>query len=59
MAKKSKGPRGILALKCAVCGRQNYITAKNRNNTAAKLAIKKYCRKCRRHTVHKETSKLK
>ncbi|MCX6817100.1 MAG: 50S ribosomal protein L33 [Candidatus Beckwithbacteria bacterium] len=59
MAKKSKGPRGLIALKCSVCNRQNYITQKNRTNTPEKLALTKYCRKCRKHTIHKETSKLK
>jgi large subunit ribosomal protein L33 len=59
MAKKSKGPRAILALKCSVCNRQNYISERNKNNTIEKLALKKYCKKCRKHLIHKETSKLK
>jgi large subunit ribosomal protein L33 len=28
---------------------------KNKKNTTEKLQLKKYCRSCRRHTVHKET----
>jgi len=59
MGKKSKGPRHILGLKCSICGRQNYLTSKNKTNTAEKLALKKYCRNCRKHTAHKEMSKLK
>jgi large subunit ribosomal protein L33 len=57
MAKK--GPRQLIAFKCTVCGSQNYITEKSRVNTPDKMTIKKYCRRCRKHTEHKETSKLK
>jgi len=57
MAKK--GQREIFALKCSVCNRRNYITNKNKTNTPGKLVIKKYCPTCRKHTEHKETSKLK
>ena len=57
MAKK--GPRQPLALVCTVCKSQNYITEKSKVNTPDKLILKKYCRKCRKKTEHKETSKLK
>lgn len=59
MAKKGKGPRMILGLKCADCGAFNYITERNKVNTPDKLELKKYCKRCRKHTAHKETSKLK
>ena len=32
-----------------------YTTTKNKKNTPDKLEFKKYCRFCRKHTVHKET----
>jgi len=57
MAKK--GPRQIMALICTVCKSQNYITEKNKTNQPDKLVFKKYCRRCKRVTEHKETSKLK
>jgi len=57
MAKK--GPRQLIALICSVCGRQNYITEKNKTNTPEKLVLRKYCKRCRKVTEHKETSKLK
>lgn len=57
MAKK--GAREILALVCSVCKSQNYISQKNKTNTPEKLELKKYCRRCRKHTEHKESSKLK
>ncbi|MCH7951126.1 50S ribosomal protein L33 [Patescibacteria group bacterium] len=58
MAKK-KGSRIIIGLKCSECGAFNYITERNKVNTPEKLAIRKYCKRCRKHTEHKETSKLK
>ncbi len=58
MAKK-KGPRQIFGLKCSACGAFGYITEKNKVETPKKLQLKKYCKKCRKHTLHKETSKLK
>jgi large subunit ribosomal protein L33 len=57
MAKK--GPRQIIGLKCTVCGNFNYISERNKTNTPDKIELKKHCRKCRKHTVHREASKLK
>jgi len=57
MAKK--GPRILVAFKCSQCKSQNYISQKNKVNTTDKLELKKYCRRCRKHTLHKETTKLK
>lgn len=57
MAKK--GPRQILGLVCTVCKSQNYVSERNKTNTTEKLEIKKFCPKCRKHTLHKEISKLK
>ena len=56
MAKK--GQRDLLALVCSVCKHQNYISARNKINTPEKLSLNKYCRYCKKHTLHKETSKL-
>lgn len=56
MAKKEQ--RLLLALICSVCKRQNYITSRNKINTEEKLKLRKYCRLCKKHTEHKETSKL-
>ncbi len=58
MAKK-KGPRQVFGMKCSECGKFNYITERNKVNTPEKLELKKYCKSCRKHTFHKETSKLK
>ena len=57
MAKK--GARGFVGMVCSVCKSQNYITQRNKVNIEKKLELKKYCNKCRKQTLHKETTKLK
>jgi len=47
--------RIILLLQCTECKNRNYSTMKNKKNTTEKLELKKYCRSCRKHTLHKET----
>jgi len=49
----------LLGMTCSVCGSRNYLTSKNKIENKEKLVLKKYCRKCRKHTEHKETEKLK
>lgn len=56
MAKKEQ--RILIALVCTTCKTQNYITKKNKLNDKEKLVMKKYCRRCKKHTEHKETEKL-
>lgn len=57
--------REIVALVCTVCKSQNYITTRNKVNIqtktggSGKLVVKKYCKKCKKKTEHKETAKLK
>ena len=57
MAKK--GARQLFGLVCSECKSQNYITEKNKTNTAGKLTLSKYCKRCRKKTDHKERQKLK
>ena len=47
--------RNILTLACTECKRRNYSSTKNKRTTPDKLELKKYCRFCQKHTVHKET----
>jgi len=47
--------RNIVALACAECKQRNYTTTKNKRTTTDKLQLNKYCRFCRKHTIHKET----
>jgi large subunit ribosomal protein L33 len=44
----------IITLACEKCKRRNYSTTKNKKTNTERLALKKYCRFCRKHTVHKE-----
>ncbi|RLB69260.1 MAG: 50S ribosomal protein L33 [Deltaproteobacteria bacterium] len=47
--------RDLITLACSECKRRNYTTTKNKKTTPDKLQIKKYCRFCRTHTLHKES----
>ena len=53
MAKKDK--RLVVTLACTECKERNYTTEKNRRNDQARMEIKKYCPRCRTHTLHRET----
>jgi len=52
MAKGRK--REIITLACTECGDRNYTTTKNRRTTKGKLELKKYCKRSRKHTLHRE-----
>ncbi len=45
----------IITLACADCKRKNYSTTKNKKTMPDRLELKKFCKFCRKHTVHKET----
>ena len=45
----------IILLKCSSCNNKNYSTTKNKKNTTEKLSLKKFCKHCRKHILHKET----
>lgn len=44
-----------VTLECTDCRRRNYITEKNRHNNRDRLEMRKYCRWCGTHRVHRET----
>jgi large subunit ribosomal protein L33 len=48
-------PADKIVLACSECGRHNYVTTKNRQNTKSKMKLNKYCKADRRHTEHVET----
>jgi large subunit ribosomal protein L33 len=56
MAKAKKGARDFVALECPNCGNRNYRTSKN-TRSQGKLELRKFCKSCRSHTVHKEKKK--
>lgn len=43
-----------VALACSVCGSRNYTINENPQRTK-RLEIRKYCKYCGKHTLHKET----
>jgi large subunit ribosomal protein L33 len=47
--------RDLITLVCADCKQRNYNTTKNKKLQKDKLQVKKYCRFCKKHTVHKES----
>jgi large subunit ribosomal protein L33 len=47
-------PREIISVQCTVCKERNYSTTKNRKTTPDRLELSKFCRRCRKHTPHKE-----
>jgi len=43
-----------ISLACSQCKRRNYTSTKNKKTNTEKLERSKYCRFCRKHTMHKE-----
>lgn len=55
MARKAKDVRHKVILECTEApGTSRYSTVKNRRNSSARLALKKYNARLRRYTVHRE-----
>jgi large subunit ribosomal protein L33 len=47
--------REIITLACSECKQRNYSTTKDKKNHPEKLELRKYCKFCQTHTLHKET----
>ena len=47
--------RDKITLACTECKQRNYDNMKNKKNTTERIELKKYCKLCHKHTVHKET----
>lgn len=54
-AERVKEMRVKITLACTECKQRNYDTMKNKKNDPDRLEMNKYCRFCRKHTLHKET----
>ena len=50
-----KPVRVKITLACTECKQRNYDTTKEKRNHPDRMETKKYCRFCRKHTMHKET----
>ena len=44
-----------VTLACTECNQRNYNTMKNKKNTPDRMEMNKYCRFCKKHTLHRET----
>ncbi len=47
----------LVKLQCQQCKKINYWTTRNKKTIEKKLEFKKFCKWCRKHTVHKEMKK--
>jgi large subunit ribosomal protein L33 len=53
-----RGPSRVpVTLACSECKARNYKTTRSEASTEAgrALELKKYCKQCKRHTLHRET----
>jgi large subunit ribosomal protein L33 len=46
--------RELITLQCSECKRRNYTTSRNKKKQTERLEVNKYCKFCRKHTLHKE-----
>ena len=44
-----------VVLACTECKQRNYNTTKNKKNDPDRIELRKYCKFCKKETVHKET----
>ena len=47
----------FLKVQCTVCKTVNYFTKKTKKTAEKKLEMKKFCKKCKKTTPHKEGRK--
>ncbi|NIP33249.1 50S ribosomal protein L33 [Candidatus Saccharibacteria bacterium] len=45
----------MIKLECTDCKTINYYSRKNKKKLKERIEIKKFCKKCKKHTLHKET----
>jgi len=47
--------RNKICIACTECKQRNYNSMKNKKNTPERIELQKYCRFCKKHTLHRET----
>ncbi|HEY8343517.1 MAG TPA: 50S ribosomal protein L33 [Calditerricola sp.] len=47
--------RVIITLECTQCKSRNYTTTKNKRTHPDRLELRKYCKRCNSHVLHRET----
>jgi len=53
-SQEGKKMRDLVRLICEECKEENYYTDKNKRLNPERIEFKKYCPRCRKHTIHKE-----
>ena len=51
------GKKPFLKVQCTVCKNANYFTKKAKSEVEKKLELSKFCKFCKKHTLHKEGKK--
>lgn len=44
-----------ITMACMDCKQRNYTTIKNKKNNPDRIELKKFCKYCNSHRVHRET----
>jgi large subunit ribosomal protein L33 len=52
---KAAENRPVITLACTECRERTYTTETNKKNDPNRLELRRYCPRCRRHTLHRET----
>ena len=47
--------RVAVTMACTECKKRNYQTNKNKKNDPERIELNKYCKFCKKSTLHKET----
>lgn len=47
--------REKVVLVCTECLSRNYTTTKDKYSSTQRMEITKYCKKCNKHTLHRES----
>lgn len=45
----------LIKLECTECKRVNYHSKKNKKTLKNRIELKKFCKWCKKHLLHKET----
>ena len=53
--KMANDARVKITLVCTECKQRNYDTKKNKKNDPDRLEFNKFCRFCKKHTLHRES----
>lgn len=51
----ANGSRVTITLACTECGDRNYTVTKSKKLHPERMAVRKYCPRLRKYTLHRET----